>query len=114
MIAGVTPPSNREGWLHERNARRALRQAHPDRRDRTSLAAALIGAGVALALTPITPAGIPVIAATSAAWWESAGGHRRARRPGLAAAGVAAALRAPLLAVIVAAAVTAALLRAIA
>jgi 4-azaleucine resistance transporter AzlC len=33
-------------------------------RDRTSLAAALIGAGVALALTPITPAGIPVIAAT--------------------------------------------------
>jgi hypothetical protein len=33
-------------------------------RDRRSLAAALIGAGVALALTPITPAGIPIIAAT--------------------------------------------------
>ena len=35
-------------------------------RDRSALAAALIGAGVALALTPITPAGIPVIAATVA------------------------------------------------
>jgi 4-azaleucine resistance transporter AzlC len=35
-------------------------------RDRTALAAALIGAGIALALTPVTPAGIPVIAATAA------------------------------------------------
>jgi 4-azaleucine resistance transporter AzlC len=35
-------------------------------RDRRTLAAALIGAGVALALTPLTPAGIPVIAATVA------------------------------------------------
>jgi predicted branched-subunit amino acid permease len=34
-------------------------------RDRTTLAAALIGAGIALALTPVTPAGIPVIAATA-------------------------------------------------
>ena len=35
-------------------------------RDRTALAAALVGAGIAVALTPITPAGIPVIAATAA------------------------------------------------
>ena len=35
-------------------------------RDRTALAAALVGAGIALALTPLTPAGIPVIAATAA------------------------------------------------
>lgn len=35
-------------------------------RNRNALAAALIGAGIALALTPITPAGIPVIAATAA------------------------------------------------
>jgi predicted branched-subunit amino acid permease len=35
-------------------------------RDRRALAAALLGAGIALALTPLTPAGIPVIAATSA------------------------------------------------
>jgi 4-azaleucine resistance transporter AzlC len=35
-------------------------------RDRTALAAALIGAGIALVLTPVTPAGIPVIAATAA------------------------------------------------
>jgi 4-azaleucine resistance transporter AzlC len=35
-------------------------------RDRTALAAALLGAGIALALTPVTPAGIPVIAATAA------------------------------------------------
>ena len=35
-------------------------------RSRDALAAALIGAGIALALTPITPAGIPVIAATAA------------------------------------------------
>lgn len=34
--------------------------------NRNALAAALIGAGIALALTPITPAGIPVIAATTA------------------------------------------------
>jgi 4-azaleucine resistance transporter AzlC len=32
---------------------------------REALAAALLGAGIALALTPITPAGIPVIAATA-------------------------------------------------
>jgi 4-azaleucine resistance transporter AzlC len=35
-------------------------------RDRSALTAALLGAGIALALTPITPAGIPVIAATAA------------------------------------------------
>jgi 4-azaleucine resistance transporter AzlC len=35
-------------------------------RSRKSVAAALLGAGIALALTPITPAGIPVIAATAA------------------------------------------------
>jgi 4-azaleucine resistance transporter AzlC len=35
-------------------------------RDRRGLAAALLGAGIALSLTPITPAGIPVIAATGA------------------------------------------------
>ena len=35
-------------------------------RDRTALAAALVGAGIALALTPLTPAGIPVIAAAAA------------------------------------------------
>jgi 4-azaleucine resistance transporter AzlC len=34
--------------------------------DRTPLAAAVIGAGIALALTPIAPAGVPVIAATAA------------------------------------------------
>ncbi len=35
-------------------------------RDRRALGAALLGAGIALALTPLTPAGIPVIAATAA------------------------------------------------
>jgi 4-azaleucine resistance transporter AzlC len=35
-------------------------------RTRTAAAAALLGAGVALALTPLTPAGVPVIAATAA------------------------------------------------
>ena len=35
-------------------------------RNRTALATALVGAGIAVALTPITPAGIPVIAATAA------------------------------------------------
>jgi 4-azaleucine resistance transporter AzlC len=35
-------------------------------RSRTPVAAALLGAGIALALTPITPAGVPVIAATAA------------------------------------------------
>src|SRR5215211_2127546 len=35
-------------------------------RARTSVAAALLGAAIALALTPITPAGVPVIAATAA------------------------------------------------
>ena len=35
-------------------------------RNRNALGAALAGAGIALALTPITPAGIPVIAATAA------------------------------------------------
>jgi 4-azaleucine resistance transporter AzlC len=33
---------------------------------RTAVVAALMGAGIALALTPITPAGVPVIAATAA------------------------------------------------
>jgi 4-azaleucine resistance transporter AzlC len=35
-------------------------------RNRDTLAAAVIGAGVAIALTPVTPAGIPVVAATGA------------------------------------------------
>jgi predicted branched-subunit amino acid permease len=35
-------------------------------RARPALTAALLGAGIALALTPITPAGVPVIAATAA------------------------------------------------
>jgi 4-azaleucine resistance transporter AzlC len=35
-------------------------------RNRDALAAAMIGAGIALILTPVTPAGIPVIAATAA------------------------------------------------
>jgi 4-azaleucine resistance transporter AzlC len=35
-------------------------------RERSPLAAALMGAAIALALTPITPAGVPVIAATAA------------------------------------------------
>jgi 4-azaleucine resistance transporter AzlC len=35
-------------------------------RSRTAAAAALLGAGIALALTPVTPAGVPVIAATAA------------------------------------------------
>ena len=35
-------------------------------RSRDALGAALLGAGIALALTPVTPAGIPVIAATAA------------------------------------------------
>jgi 4-azaleucine resistance transporter AzlC len=35
-------------------------------KSRDALAAALIGAGIAICLTPITPAGIPVIAATAA------------------------------------------------
>jgi 4-azaleucine resistance transporter AzlC len=35
-------------------------------RDRHALAAALLGAAIAICLTPITPAGIPVIAATAA------------------------------------------------
>jgi 4-azaleucine resistance transporter AzlC len=35
-------------------------------RNRDALAAAVIGAGIALILTPVTPAGIPVIAATAA------------------------------------------------
>jgi 4-azaleucine resistance transporter AzlC len=38
----------------------------PLARSRTALSAALLGAGIALALTPITPAGVPVIAATAA------------------------------------------------
>jgi branched chain amino acid efflux pump len=33
---------------------------------RTAVAAALLGAGIALVLTPLTPAGVPVIAATAA------------------------------------------------
>jgi 4-azaleucine resistance transporter AzlC len=35
-------------------------------RNRDALAAAVLGAGIAICLTPITPAGIPVIAATAA------------------------------------------------
>jgi 4-azaleucine resistance transporter AzlC len=36
------------------------------RRSSASLAAAVLGAAIALALTPVTPAGVPVIAATAA------------------------------------------------
>jgi 4-azaleucine resistance transporter AzlC len=49
-------------------------------RDRRALAAALLGAGIALALTPLTPAGIPVIAATAACLVGLRRG-RGARRP---------------------------------
>jgi 4-azaleucine resistance transporter AzlC len=35
-------------------------------RDRRALGAALVGGGIALALTPVSPAGVPVIAATAA------------------------------------------------
>jgi 4-azaleucine resistance transporter AzlC len=46
---------------------RARGEGGPSRlADRAPLAAALMGAGIALALTPITPAGVPVIAATAA------------------------------------------------
>jgi 4-azaleucine resistance transporter AzlC len=45
--------------------------------NRNALAAALLGAGIALVLTPLTPAGIPVIAATAACLV----GLRRAARP---------------------------------
>jgi 4-azaleucine resistance transporter AzlC len=46
-------------------------------RDRNALAAALLGAGIAISLTPITPAGVPVIAATAACLV----GLRRERTP---------------------------------
>ncbi len=46
---------------------RARGEGNPSRSaDRAPVAAALLGAGIALALTPITPAGVPVIAATAA------------------------------------------------
>jgi predicted branched-subunit amino acid permease len=45
--------------------------------DRTPLAAAALGAGIALFLTPVTPAGVPVIAATAACLL----GFTRPRRP---------------------------------
>jgi 4-azaleucine resistance transporter AzlC len=45
--------------------------------DRTPLAAAIVGAGIALFLTPVTPAGVPVIAATAACLL----GFTRPRRP---------------------------------
>ena len=45
----------------------------------------LLGAGIALALTPITPAGIPVIAAT-AGCLPGCAGRRVARRDGEARA----------------------------
>jgi 4-azaleucine resistance transporter AzlC len=45
--------------------------------DRTPLAAAIAGAAIALLLTPITPAGVPVIAATAACLL----GFMRPRRP---------------------------------
>lgn len=38
----------------------------PQLRDRRSIAAAVLGAGIALALTPFTPAGVPIIAASAA------------------------------------------------
>jgi predicted branched-subunit amino acid permease len=38
----------------------------PQLRGRTPIMAALFGAAIALALTPITPAGIPIIAASAA------------------------------------------------
>ena len=50
-----------------RSAGEAPREgAAPRAPDRAPLAAALLGAGIALVLTPITPAGVPVIAATAA------------------------------------------------
>jgi predicted branched-subunit amino acid permease len=38
----------------------------PLARDRRHVAAALLGAAIALALTPFTPAGVPIIAASAA------------------------------------------------
>jgi 4-azaleucine resistance transporter AzlC len=38
----------------------------PQVRDRRALAAALLGAAIALALTPIAPAGVPIVAASAA------------------------------------------------
>jgi 4-azaleucine resistance transporter AzlC len=39
----------------------------PELRDRRGVATALIGAGIALALVPVAPAGVPIIAASAAA-----------------------------------------------
>lgn len=39
----------------------------PELRDRRGIATALIGAGIALALVPVAPAGVPIIAASAAA-----------------------------------------------
>jgi 4-azaleucine resistance transporter AzlC len=56
-------------------------------RDRTPLTAALLGAGIALVLIPLTPAGVPVIAATTACLIgltrprRPAAQHARAPRP---------------------------------
>jgi predicted branched-subunit amino acid permease len=56
-------------------------------RDRTPLTAALLGAGIALVLIPLTPAGVPVIAATTACLIgltrprRTAAGRARAPRP---------------------------------
>jgi predicted branched-subunit amino acid permease len=38
----------------------------PQIRDRVSIAAALLGAAIAIALTPFTPAGVPIVAASAA------------------------------------------------
>ena len=38
----------------------------PQVRDRESIAAALLGAAIAIALTPFTPAGVPIVAASAA------------------------------------------------
>ena len=38
----------------------------PQLRDRRSIQAAVLGAAIALALTPFTPAGVPIIAASAA------------------------------------------------
>ncbi len=50
-------------------------------RNRDALAAALIGAGIALALTPVTPAGVPVVAATVACLVGLRSPARRAPAP---------------------------------
>jgi len=75
FLALLAPLLRTGGARGERGA--PSRGSAPRSADRAPLAAALIGAGIALTLTPITPAGVPVIAATAACLV----GLTRRRRP---------------------------------